>query len=144
VRIATAIADPRAAQGALRSVVGGLRVAEAPGAWFKVRRTDACSVMKATPPRRFAMALNVAELTGLLGWPLGDSDYPGVTRISSRRLPVPSAVPARGRVIGEGNHPTTRRPIALDARDGLMHTHVLGPTGVGKSTLLANLVVQDI
>ena len=29
-------------------------------------------------------------------------------------------------------------------QDSLQHLHVLGPTGTGKSTLLLNLIVQDI
>ncbi len=144
LRIGTTIPEPTVAKGALRTVIGGLRVAEAPGVLFTVRKSDAALMAVARPPRRMGMAINVGELTGLLGWPLGDADYPGIVRMGSRRLPIPAAVPTKGRVIGEGSHPTTRRPVALDARDGLMHTHVLGPTGVGKSTLLAQLALQDI
>jgi energy-coupling factor transporter ATP-binding protein EcfA2 len=144
LRIGTKISKPTVAKGVLRSVIGGLRVAEAPSVHFKVKTTDASSVMTARPARRMALAVNVSELTGLLAFPLGDSDYPGVTRMGSRRLPVPSAVSTKGRVIGEGMHPASRRPVALSARDGLMHTHVLGPTGVGKSTLLTNLALATI
>jgi hypothetical protein len=143
LRIGTNIAESDVARGVLRAVIGGLRVAEAPGAHFKARRTDANRTAMALPPRRWGMSINVAELVGLLAWPLGDTDYPGVARIGSRRLPVASAVANTERVIGEGNHPATRRPVALSTRDWLS-THCLGPTGVGKSTLLANVVIQDI
>jgi energy-coupling factor transporter ATP-binding protein EcfA2 len=34
--------------------------------------------------------------------------------------------------------------LALRPVDALRHTHVIGPTGVGKSTLLANLITQDM
>ncbi len=34
--------------------------------------------------------------------------------------------------------------MALTAADSLHHLHVLGPTGVGKSTLLLNLIAQDM
>jgi type IV secretory pathway TraG/TraD family ATPase VirD4 len=90
------------------------------------------------------LAINVMELVGLLGWPLGDGEYPGIVRVASRRLVVPARVPLHGRIIGDGNHPASRRPVALDMRDALMHTHLLGPTGVGKSELLANLALADI
>jgi hypothetical protein len=93
---------------------------------------------------RWNMAVNVSELAGLLGWPLGDDSYPGVTRIASRRLPVPKAVPDVGRIVGDGNHPQTLRPIAIDIADSVLHTHFLGPTGTGKSTVLANLIIQDM
>lgn len=144
LRIATTIPAQRAASGALGSVVGGLRVAEAPGVHLRSRFVDAGSVTSATPPRRWSMAINVAEVVGLLGWPLGDANYTGFTRLGSRRLPVPSAVARRGRALGDGNHPSSLRPIAQQPLDALTHTHVLGPTGVGKSTLLARLAIQDI
>jgi hypothetical protein len=38
---------------------------------------------------------------------------------------------------------STNRPLALAAGDRLQRTWVLFPTGLGKSTLLANLIVQD-
>jgi ABC-type cobalamin transport system ATPase subunit len=34
--------------------------------------------------------------------------------------------------------------VAIAASDGLRHLHAIGPTGVGKSTLLLNLITQDM
>jgi len=144
VRVATNISEPAVGKGALRAVIGGVRTAEAAGAHFAVRKADPRAVESATPPRHFPVAVNIDELVGLLGWPLGDAVYPGIDRQGARRLAVPEAVPSKGRVFGEGTHPSTRRPVALDVRDGLMHTHVLGPTGVGKSTLLARIALDTI
>lgn len=142
--VASSIRPSSVADGVLRRIVGGLRVAEAPGVHWKVRRASPASLKDSKPPRRWGVAINVAELTGLIGWPLGDRDYPGVARIRSRRLPVPVSLSNGGRIVGDGNHPQTLRPVGLDVRDALLHTHVIGPTGVGKSTLLANLITQDI
>ena len=36
------------------------------------------------------------------------------------------------------------RPLALSLPDSLRHLHVIGPTGVGKSTLLLSLITQDM
>ena len=36
-----------------------------------------------------------------------------------------------------------RRPVAIAAEDARHHLHAVGETGTGKSTLLANLVLQD-
>jgi DNA helicase HerA-like ATPase len=47
-------------------------------------------------------------------------------------------------VVAVSTYPGTERPLALRLEDSLQHLHVLGPTGVGKSTLLLNLIVQDI
>jgi hypothetical protein len=40
--------------------------------------------------------------------------------------------------------PITGREIALSVVDSLTHFWALGPTGTGKSTLLLNLIIQDI
>jgi hypothetical protein len=144
VLIGTNISDRLVGKGVLRTIIGGIRVAEAPGVHFTVRRTDPGAIAAASPPRRFATPFNIAELIGLLAWPLGDDAYPGVVRVGSRRLTVPNAVPTNGRVIGDGTHASSRRRVAQGARDGLMHTHILGPTGVGKSTLLAQISLQEI
>ena len=143
-RIATSVSDPASAERLLRQVVGALRVAEGPGAHFRARPTKAAHVTNAQPSRRWGMAINVRELLGLLAWPLGDTRYPGIERIGSRRLPASRLVPKSGRIVCEGNDPGTRRPLAQDVHDALMHTLLLGPTGTGKSTIIASLAVQDI
>jgi hypothetical protein len=144
VRIGTTIPDRRIALGVLHRVTGSFRVAEGPGARFQLRRIGAGALEAPMVPWRWRIAVNVPELVGLLAWPLADTRAPGVTRVASRRLPIPRPVPAQGRVVGDGNHPATLRPVAQHGRDTMMHWHVLGPTGVGKSTLLANMVLQDI
>jgi hypothetical protein len=42
------------------------------------------------------------------------------------------------------NYPDMPLPLKLAVADRLQHLHVLGPTGTGKSTLLAHLIIQDI
>jgi DNA helicase HerA-like ATPase len=36
-----------------------------------------------------------------------------------------------------------QRPVAITVEDARHHVHVIGETGTGKSTLLANLALQD-
>jgi hypothetical protein len=47
-------------------------------------------------------------------------------------------------VLGEATAPGEDRQLGLSVDDARQHLHVIGPTGTGKSTLLANLIVQDI
>ena len=49
----------------------------------------------------------------------------------------------RGRILGVATTDSSR-PVALSTEDSLRHLHLIGPTGVGKSTLMANLALQDI
>src|SRR5207245_6811573 len=47
--------------------------------------------------------------------------------------------------VGVSNYPgMTARPLALRTADRLRHMFVLGPTGSGKSWLLARMILQDI
>jgi hypothetical protein len=40
--------------------------------------------------------------------------------------------------------PGNERPVAVTYAEAVKHVHVVGPTGVGKSVLLANMLKQDI
>ncbi len=86
-----------------------------------------------------------AELSGLLAWPIDAPALPGVAlgtspvRIPSQRLPR-----AGGPVLGISTWPGVERPIAQPVVGALSHRLVAGPTGVGKSTLLTNLIEGDI
>lgn len=98
----------------------------------------------ATPLVQFSSVLNAREVATLIAWPVGNPALPGLATGASRRLEAPEGLPTKGRVIGESNLPGTPRTLALTAADSLHHAHVIGPTGVGKSTLLANLALGDL
>ncbi len=128
----------------LGRLAAAVRVAQAPGvqAGFTAARPAALAVDRL--PFRRPLAVNVGELKGLSAWPLGATELLPVDRIPSRLLPPPSVLPSTGRVVGAATYPGRERPLALSPRDALQHLHVIGPTGVGKSTLLLNLIVQDM
>ncbi len=46
--------------------------------------------------------------------------------------------------IGQLNHRNDRRRFGIKLEDRFLHVHVIGKTGVGKSTLLASMARQDI
>ncbi|MFB4284992.1 type IV secretory system conjugative DNA transfer family protein [Nonomuraea sp. MTCD27] len=90
--------------------------------------------------------LSVAELAALAHLPW-DIDAPGITRAGARTIAPSPAVPrttaaGTARILGDADS-APPRPVALPVADGRHHTHVLGGTGVGKSTLLANLILTD-
>jgi type IV secretory pathway TraG/TraD family ATPase VirD4 len=99
----------------------------------------------AVPAVIWPLILNTRELTGLLGMPLGDAILPGLPKGGARQLPPAQAMPTSGSVVALSTYPgMTSRRLALSASDRLQHTWVIGPTGVGKSTLLAAQIGQDI
>jgi hypothetical protein len=84
------------------------------------------------------------ELAGLLAWPIDAPVLPGVNLGTSPLLMPSQRLPRTGRVFGVATWPGAERPIAQPVVGALSHSLIAGPTGVGKSTLLTNLVVSDI
>lgn len=141
-RIAVTAATSERGRSLLGQLLGALSTAEGAGASLGVRPITPRVVTSVQTPWFWGLALNVPELTALLAWPLGDLVLPPVAQRQARLLPVPAVVPRRGRILAI--EPTSDRPIALSTQDSRHHLWVLGPTGTGKSTLLLNLIVQDM
>lgn len=141
-QLAVQAASASRRQQLANAVMGALRTAQAPGVALQGRSIRVGQV--ARPPRHGKLRLNAVELSGVSGWPIGDTSSAPVSRVGSRRLPASSAIPKEGRVIGESTWPGSARPLAMSPDDALRHLHLLGPTGTGKSTLMLNLIEQDM
>lgn len=131
-------------RGRFEAVAAALRAVNAPGVQLRVQSTGAAPVTRRRPPRRWPMLVNVDELVVLGALPVGEAPALSIPRSSHRFLPLDRAVASSGSVLGHGTHPRSQRPAALDPRARLRHLHILGPTGVGKSTLMLNLITQDL
>ncbi len=125
-------------------VLSGLRTAETPGVRIGLRRDRPDRLATARVPLQWPLRLQPGELVGLLAWPLGDQPLPGVPRDEARRLFGDPRIKGKGRVIARSNAPGEDRELGLGIQDAMFHMAALGPTGTGKSTLLANLIRQDI
>ncbi|HYM46569.1 MAG TPA: hypothetical protein VES65_10495 [Solirubrobacteraceae bacterium] len=88
--------------------------------------------------------LSAAELLGLVGWPIGPDVPAGVDVGAARELLVPRTVARRGRRLLVGRDASGERPVAIDATAARHHVAVVGPSGVGKSVLLAGGILSDI
>jgi hypothetical protein len=118
-----------------RGLVGGIRVTHERGS----RRLSA-------RPRttRSSGWLSNAELLPLLAWPLGADVMPGV-ELGGRELRAASHLPKTGRKLFLSRSASgEERPVALDVTAARHHMAVIGPSGVGKSVLLARAVLSDI
>lgn len=128
----------------VRQVLSALRVVEAPGVGFRVTSAPVRAVQDVSRPWLSRMRVNTSELSILSAWPSGSIRDLPVNVDASVRLRAPRNTPSAGRVLGDTKLPGRTRPVAMSPRDSLRHLHVVGPTGTGKSTLLCNLIVQDI
>jgi len=100
--------------------------------------------VRSVPRGRWPIVATSAELAGLLGFAAGAMTLPGVAGGVSRTLPTPPSMPSTGLVIARSNYPGVNSDVLLSVRDRLMHMWVCGPTGTGKTTLLANMILHDI
>lgn len=144
-RVGIQAATPGRTRALAVGVLAGLRTAEAPGIGLKLVRESSDRLNRAASPWLiWPQVLNVLELIGVLGWPLGDQPLPGVPRDQSRWLRPDARIKAHRRVLGVSTAPGEDRQLGLAIEDQRQHLHAIGPTGTGKSTLLANLICQDI
>lgn len=111
-----------------------------------LRRLRGLDLPGRMPNRRMntGYLLAVNELAAIAHLPY-DQAAPGITRAGARPVPPSPDVSAHGpdvRILGdaETGHP---RPVGVTVASARQHLHVLGQTGVGKSTFLANLILSD-
>jgi hypothetical protein len=85
------------------------------------------------------------ELATLIHFPAD-----GVTTTSqfkkshSKTAPAPTDMPVEGTLLGINAHQGSERPIYITELDRMRHMYVIGQTGVGKSNILQNFIIQDI
>jgi hypothetical protein len=87
---------------------------------------------------------SVAELTAVIGWPIDGPDLPGLELGAAKRLVPSSALPQTGRTLGLSDFAGIKRPVAISAAASTRGLYVLGPTGTGKTSLIKNLVLDDL
>lgn len=112
--------------------------------WLSLAHATSRLQRLAVPVTGWPLLLSTREAAGLLPVPVGEVALPGVALGMARQLPPPPGMPTTDVQVGVSNYPDLRVPLRLTDHDRLAHVHVLGPTGVGKSTLLAHLILQDI
>lgn len=89
------------------------------------------------------LLLNTHELSGLIGFPIGETYAQGLLLGTSRQLPPTPTAPQSGLVLARSTYHGTTQLLRMGTSDRLRHTWLLGPTGTGKSTLIANMALQD-
>jgi len=77
--------------------------------------------------------------------------YPNNTIVSSKlglgdakTKAIPSDLIGRKYILGINEHNGEKREVSISDQMKLRHTHIIGATGVGKSTLLSTMMLDDI
>jgi hypothetical protein len=131
--------------------IGGLytalRTLEIAGVKLYSKPDDPAKLNDAAIPRHFSLHLSVKELVHFLLLPIGEEELPGAAGLHPRLLlPPPWYIPPSGvnndRTFALGLDGRTK--LSVSPRDSLEHTHILGGTGAGKSTLMLRAILADI
>ena len=95
--------------------------------------------------RRTGMILNSDELASFVHLPSSDVRSSVLVRDSGQTKAAPANVQSRsGIVIGDNEHNGVTVEVSLNPDQRVRHTHIIGSNGTGKSSLLLNLIRQDI
>jgi hypothetical protein len=88
--------------------------------------------------------LSVRELAAVIGWPIDAPDLPGLELGAAKRLVASRALPVSGRVLGTSDFAGAKQTVAITPTASTKGLYVLGPTGTGKTSLLKNLIRDDL
>lgn len=148
-RLGVVAESPAIAYARFGRTWGTLRQLNAPGAQF-VRRLLPVRIVSrrlsrlSLPLSTWPVTLNAREAVGVVGLPMSGLPLPGLMLGAARQLPPPHGLSRSGITIAKSNYPGNEKLLRLGRDDRLRHLYVVGPVGVGKSTLLANMAVQDM
>ena len=95
--------------------------------------------------RRSGMLLSSDELTGFVHLPSTAVRSPVFQRQANKTKPAPAIVRQEsGLLLGTNEHAGGSVSVRLTPDQRTKHTHIIGASGTGKSTLLFNLILQSI
>ncbi len=150
IRIVTSSATKEEAKQILTSIASAFNQFELPGVnrlnWREVRGKEFY--------RNFTfrlwsdkeeMPLSLKELTGLLHFHTTSIVSPTQLKVSrSNESQAPTNIPMAGTLLGVNHFQGHDKRIHISYEDRLRHIYTIGQTGTGKSTLLKNIIIQDI
>jgi hypothetical protein len=140
VRLSVTAAEKGAARGRMHALAGAFAAYEGRVGLRRRRVFAAERKLRQRSLGGRGYLLSVPELATLAHLP-ADRAVPGLLRAGARRITPPPGLPDLGKPLGIG---ASGAPVVLAVEDARYHVHLLGPTGVGKSTLIARLVLDDL
>lgn len=91
------------------------------------------------------LLLSMRELATMIHFP-GDGNVtsPQFKQSRSKTAAAPTDMPEHGTLLGINTHRGSERKIFVTPEDRLRHFYIIGQTGTGKTTLMKNMIIQDI
>ncbi len=97
------------------------------------------------PMFKKASVLTSEELATVFHFPNKSIETPNIFWLNAKRAPAPQEVPDHGDLyLGKSIFRGQKRDVCLLNPDRERHIYIIGATGTGKSTILAQMILQDI
>ena len=145
LRLGVRAASPLRQRTLLQGLLGALRLLEGPGVRLRARTAHPAKLDAVRRPWRAGLELGAGEIVAMAGWPVGELPLPLLGSGHPRLVAPPPEVGSGSsqRVVGASAVQGETGLVRLPITDAVYHTHLLGPTGVGKSTVLLSLALAD-
>lgn len=88
--------------------------------------------------------LNLKELTTIFHFPFGLNSAPQLKEARAGAAPAPLELSKDGVLLGINTYRGVRTEVRFSREDRVRHFYVIGQTGTGKTTILKNMIAQDI
>lgn len=94
---------------------------------------------------RYDLPMNLKECATVFHLPSEQKDLsPQLKTLKSATAPAPLEISTEGILLGVNNHRNLETEVFFSPEDRLRHFYVIGQTGTGKTSILKNMIIQDI
>ena len=90
------------------------------------------------------MILSAEEIASFYHLPISSTETPHIKWLKSKEAPPPENLPKQGLLLGESVFRGLRKPVYMTDKGHRRHLYIVGQTGTGKTTMIDDLVMQDI
>lgn len=156
VRILVASSDDYSARAKLEQVVGAFKQFNTINLNALIAKdiTSDTEALKLFSTREFGeskMIFNITELASLYHYPSESVVTPTIAWAGSKKGEPPANLPLEGTiaaeeltVFGQTNFRNEVKKFGIKKKDRRLHMYIIGKTGTGKSTLMENMIIDDI
>jgi hypothetical protein len=91
-----------------------------------------------------ASVLSSEEVATIFHFPNKSIETPHIRWLYAKRASAPAEVSSEGLYLGRNVYRGAAKPIYISPKDRRQHIYIIGKTGTGKTTLLVEMIMQDI
>ena len=133
----------------LHDITSAFKMLESAGVRIRGETVRPGKINLTHAPWHYPLKLSVKELAAFLLLPVGEDELPGTPGLHPKMtLPPawyrPPANLQNDRCFALSMEAVSPKKLSISIRDSLEHTHLIGPTGSGKSTAMLHLILADI